>query len=273
MKFTPGDVLNPRYAHVFVLTCGNKILSTTDKPGEPFLSQNLPYSDLDLSRAHYIGDFGEQHCFVLQVSEGNLPQTGNLVWLPLRELLGVIADTHFQMLGRALQITRWYREHRYCGICGQATTASIEERSLTCSDCNYRYYPRISPCIICLVTRGEQCLLARHARLPATLYTTLAGFVEPGETAEEAVHREIYEEVSIRIKNLRYIRSQPWPFPGQLMLGFMAEYESGELIPDGIEVLEAGWFDAGNLPSVPPASTISAQLIRSFVEHQGKHLV
>lgn len=270
--FTPGDVLNPRYESVFILACGNRIFSREDLPGEPFHSNELPANDLDMRNAHYIGDYKQQHCFVLHTEESALASSSGCCWCSLRELLGLISDQHFQMLGRALQITRWYREHRYCGVCGRPTRATANERALVCEHCEQRYFPRISPCVICLVTKGDQLLLARHARSRQHMFTTLAGFVEPGETAEQAVHREILEEVNIQVKNLNYFRSQAWPFPGQLMLGFTAEYASGKIRPDGVEVLEAQWFDVGDLPLVPPPSTISAQLIHSFVEQKGKNL-
>lgn len=273
MKFTPGDSVNQRFDQVFILAHGSKLLFLEDSPGEPFTLSALPLSNPDMQGAHYIGDYIGQHCYVLQVREEEISPSiapGTLVWSGLRELLGVISDENFQMLGRGLQITRWAREHRYCGICGSPTALAKEERSLVCHPCKHRYYPKIAPCIICLVTRGDQCLLARHERLPEGMYTTLAGFIEPGETAEQAVKREILEEVNVNVANLQYFKSQVWPFPAQLMLGFTAEYESGELKPDGKEILQAQWFDAGDLPLVPPASTISAQLIRSFVEQKGK---
>lgn len=272
MMFTPGDVANPRYDSVFILVSGNKILSRIAQPGEPFLRDELPQRSLQTERAHFIGEYQQQNCFVVAVREPLSLMSEACYWPSLRELLGEISNEHFQMLGRALQIARWYREHRYCGVCGGLTSSLGRERALVCEDCEQRYFPRISPCVICLVTRGEQLLLARHARAHQPMFTTLAGFVEPGETAEQAVHREILEEVSIEVKNLRYFCSQPWPFPGQLMLGFTAEYASGDIQVDGVEVVEAHWFDVGDLPLVPPASTISAQLIRSFVEQNGKTL-
>lgn len=273
MKFTPGDFVNPRFDPVFILAKGNNLLFQEEFPGEPFSLANLPLSNLDMQRAHYIGDYAGQHCYIMQVREEEISSSlpvGRLLWLSLRECLGVIPDENFQMLGRGLQITRWAREHRYCGICGTPTEMALEERCLLCHRCSHRYYPKISPCVICLVTCGDKCLLARHERLPEGMFTTLAGFIEPGETAEQAVKREILEEVNVNVGNLQYFRSQVWPFPAQLMLGFTAEYESGELKPDGKEIIEAQWFDVGDLPLVPPASTISAQLIRTFVERKGK---
>lgn len=270
--FTPGDLANPRYDSVFILVSDNRVLSRERQPGEPFQRQDLPAVLLQNERAHYIGEYCERNCFVISVRDQDLAMQEVCYWPSLRELLGEIGDEHFQMLGRALQIARWHREHRYCGVCGGLTSPLPRERALVCEDCEQRYFPRISPCVICLVTRGDQMLLARHARSRQPVFTTLAGFVEPGETAEQAVHREILEEVSIEVQNLKYFCSQPWPFPGQLMLGFTAEYAGGEIRVDGVEVLEAHWFNIEDLPLVPPPSTISAQLIRSFIEQKGKNL-
>ena len=136
---------------------------------------------------------------------------------------------------------------------------------MKCS-CGNLVYPRISPCVIVLVTKGEELLLAHNKNFPGNFYSTLAGFIEPGESAEDSLKREVLEEVNIRIKNLTYFGSQSWPFPSQLMLGFHAEYETGEVKPDGVEIDKADWFNYKKLPQVPPANiSISGQLIESYV--------
>jgi NAD+ diphosphatase len=135
-------------------------------------------------------------------------------------------------------------------------------RAMACAACRSLLYPRIAPCVIVLVTRGEEMLLARNARFPRPMYSTLAGFIEPGESAEDTLRREIREEVGVEIGESRYFASQPWPFPNQLMLGFFADYAGGELVPDGDEIAEAGWYHPRDLPPVPPPTSIAGQLIR-----------
>jgi NAD+ diphosphatase len=173
----------------------------------------------------------------------------------------------FSLLGRASQLSHWYITHKYCGACGEATRVVESGRCLHCDDCGREYYPRINPCIIVLVTKGEQILLARSSRPGADFYSCLAGFIEPGESAEQAVAREVYEEVGIRIHNIRYLRSQPWPFPSQLMLAYYADYLDGDIVPCPEELSDAAWFSAGQLPRVPSADiSVAGQLIEQYVQ-------
>ena len=272
MIFQPGSVPDPHSPSVYIFVCENNILFVDAHPGEPLSANEAAIHDVDLDSAHYIGVYRRQNCYVLQVTEAQIEPAAALGYSTLRALLGVVSDQHFQMLGRALQITRWHGDHRFCGSCGGQTRIATIERARVCDRCDKRYFPRISPCVICLVTRNGKLLLARHARHKEKLFTTLAGFIEAGESAEEAIQREIREEVAIEVKNIQYVGSQAWPFPGQLMLGFTAEYLRGEIQPDGEEILEAHWFDIEDLPLVPPPGTIAAQLIRRFIEEKGKAL-
>ncbi len=187
-------------------------------------------------------------------------------WLSLRSLVGLIDDNLFNLWGKAAQILRWQKTHRYCGQCGQETALHLTEQARVCPACSLTWYPRISPCVIVLVSRGEELLLARSPRFREGMYSALAGFVEPGESLEATLHREIAEEVAIRIKNLRYFGSQPWPFPGQLMLGFFAEYDSGEIEIDGLEICDAGWYHWRRLPMIPGEGTIAGRMIQHHLE-------
>lgn len=190
-------------------------------------------------------------------------------WLGLRTQLGLLDDQLFSLVGNALQWSRWRLEHRFCGRCGGPTEPMpAGEPAHRCPRCELRFYPRLSPCMITLVTRGDHCLLARHARSRQGIHTALAGFVEIGERVEDTVHREVMEEVGLTIKAPRYFASQPWPFPGQLMLGFHAEYDSGDIQVDCDEIVEANWWRYDNLPVTPPPQTIAGQLIADFVAQQ-----
>jgi NAD+ diphosphatase len=171
----------------------------------------------------------------------------------------------FSLVGRASQWINWYRSHRFCGACGSNNIALRNGALLSCPACKSEYYPRINPCIIVLVTDGRRILLARSSRRGTTFFSCLAGFIEPGETAEEAVAREVYEEAGIQVTNIRYVKSQPWPFPSQLMLGFYADYAGGDLNPCPEELAEAGWYDVNALPSIPAASiSVAGQLIEGY---------
>jgi NAD+ diphosphatase len=184
---------------------------------------------------------------------------------PLRQLFGVLSDDEFAVAARALGVVAWDRDHRHCGRCGSATVRSVTERARMCDACGFAVYPRISPAIITLVERDGRALLARNARTQMPFYSTLAGFVEIGETLEECVAREVHEEAGIAIRDVAYFGSQPWPFTGSLMVGFTAKWASGELAPDPSEIRDAAWFAPDALPPVPPKLSIARALIDDFV--------
>ena len=171
----------------------------------------------------------------------------------------------FQLAGRGVQLAEFIRSHRYCGYCGHEMHLSKRENAVLCAHCRQRYYPQIAPCIIVAIRRDDKILLAQHARHRNSIYTVLAGFVEVGETLEQAVAREVMEESSVRVKNLRYVTSQPWPFPHSLMMAFMAEYDGGELQIDNNELIDADWFRYDALPQLPPAGTVARRLIEDTV--------
>lgn len=171
----------------------------------------------------------------------------------------------FQLAGRGVQLAEFFRSHHYCGYCGQAMQISKSEWASLCPHCRERYYPQIAPCVIVAIRRNDEILLAQHQRHRGGIHTVLAGFVEVGETLEQATEREVMEESNIRIKNLRYVTSQPWPFPHSLMMAFMAEYDGGELKADPKELLHAGWYRHDALPLLPPVGTVARRLIEDTV--------
>lgn len=187
-------------------------------------------------------------------------------WRPLRSFLLEVSETEFLHLGAAAQLANWFHGHRFCGCCGGDNEMLNDDRALYCQACDSRQYPRLSPCIIALITRGDECLLAVHHRSPGEMFTALAGFIEGGESAEAAVVREVMEEVGLKVGHSRYICSQPWPFPHQLMLGFFTSYISGDISLQDDELAQAQWFHYQHLPPlIPPSVTLSGQLIRQFV--------
>jgi NAD+ diphosphatase len=185
----------------------------------------------------------------------------------LRALFGLIDENLIWVAGRANQMVHWHQTHRYCGKCGHPTEAKVDERAKICPKCGLINYPRVSPAVIVAVLKGNSILLGRSPRFPLPFYSVLAGFVEPGETLEECVRREIMEEVGILVKNIRYFGSQPWPFPNSLMVAFTAEYADGETRIDSSELLDAGWYTAQNLPLLPSSLSIAHELIEWFREN------
>lgn len=171
----------------------------------------------------------------------------------------------FQLVGRGVQLAEFYRSHKFCGYCGHEMQVSKTEWAALCSHCRERYYPQIAPCIIVAIRKGEEILLAQHVRHRNGIHTVLAGFVEVGETLEETVAREVMEESNVRVKNVRYVSSQPWPFPNSLMMAFMAEYDGGDIKHDPKELLNAGWYRFDALPQLPPVGTIARRLIEDTV--------
>ena len=175
-------------------------------------------------------------------------------------------ETVFLIAGRALQVVQWDVDHQFCSRCGTETAFHHTDRAKECPSCSYTQYPRISPCVIGLITRGPEILLARYPSFPPGMFSTLAGFVEPGETLEQAFAREVQEEVGLAIKNISYKSSQPWPFPHSLMVGFQAEFAAGDIQVDGVEIQEADWFLVDQLPMVPPEGSIARYLIDQYAD-------
>jgi len=233
----------------------------------PFI-KNFNHLELDPIRKQYLGELDGSPCYSVELFEDAVSQQG-MRFLGLRELFELLGEEFFVIAGRALQIVNWDRNHQYCGRCGVPTETKRDERARVCPDCGILHYPRLSPAIIVAVIKDHQILLAHSDRFPSKFYSVLAGFVAPGETFEECVEREVEEEVGIKVKNVRYFGSQPWPFPNSLMVGFTADYGSGEITIDGEEINKAGWFRANDLPRIPGKISIARRLIDWFVDKYG----
>ncbi len=219
-------------------------------------------------QAHFVGIVDDLAWWAVDVPDGDDPSYGSAA--DLRAYHGQAPEDHWLAAGRAVQLVEWARTHRFCGRCGEATELSDGERSMHCPVCGLLAFPRLSPAMITLVTRGDpgpyqEILLARGVHWTIPMYSCLAGFVEPGESLEGAVLREVTEEVGIIVRNPRYFGSQPWPFPNSLMIGFFAEYESGVIVCDPTEIEDAGWYRRDDLPMVPPGISIARKLIDAWV--------
>jgi len=186
-----------------------------------------------------------------------------------RTLIGALDARAFARFARARMLVEWQRTHRYCGRCGAATASAPHEHAARCPRCGLRSYPRISPVVIVRVTRGDEVLLASPLRAPRAMHTVLAGFLEAGESLEDAVAREIAEEVGLTVDDLAYAGSQPWPFPHALMVAFTARYAAGEIAADPAELRDAGWYRADALPELPPLGSIARALIEAFRAERG----
>jgi NAD+ diphosphatase len=207
-----------------------------------------------------IGVLNGRPCRTASLSaEGPLPAGHRLA--RLRSLFGQLGDDSFAVAGRALQLLQWQRDHRFCGRCGTPAVVRRAEFAMECPSCGLVAFPRISPAVIMAVTRGPQILLVRAPHFPKGMFSTLAGFVEPGETLEQAVMREVKEETSVSVACVRYFGNQPWPFPHSLMLGFTACWEEGDIRREENEIEEAGWFPLDELPRIPSKMSIARALI------------
>lgn len=229
----------------------------------PVTGDELRWMDIEVRSEHYLGQHRGRSIYALEAG-GSVPEGYALAGL--RDWLGRVEPSVFYLAGRAQQIIDWHNEHRFCGRCGTEMEDHPTDRAKQCPSCGLINYPKLAPSIIVLITRGDQMLLARNANWPTNMFSTLAGFVEPGESIEQTVHREVLEEVGLKVGNLKYLGSQSWPFPNSLMLGFHAEYQSGEIVCVDEEIAEAHFFDVDDLPNVPPKTAISRWLIDDFID-------
>ena len=264
VKQPPGDN-NPAYWFVF---CSNKLLVMVEKD-----KTTIPYfkslSELNITpvRIQYLGTLQGRPCYSAEATTETAAPEG-MEFKELRSLYEVLDEDLFLLAGKATQIVSWDQTNQYCGRCGAKMEILEGERAKICPACGLINYPRISPAAITAVIKGNKILLTHNAAFRGNIHSLIAGFVEPGETIEECVHREIFEEVGLKVKNLKYFGSQPWPFPNSLMIGFTAEYESGEISVDGQEITEAGWYNASQLPELPGKMSIARKIIDWFVKTQ-----
>lgn len=221
-----------------------------------------------------IGEYQQVHYSVALFDEEQWPETIDRdQTVGLRSMLMLVqSEEEYALLATASQLVSWHESFKFCPRCATSLSLHDHERAKVCGSCGHHQYPRISPCIIVLVRKGNQCLLAHAARFAPGRYSTLAGFIEAGESAEAAVAREVMEEVGIEITNLRYCFSQSWPFPHSLMLGYLADYKEGEITPDGLEIIDARWFSVDDMPILPPRFTIARRLINQFLTEIGEEI-
>ena len=249
-----------------IVISDGEVLSIDDaSPWRPLIGDEFQWLDITKIASHYLGSVHGIPIYCDEVDpDADEPQgyTFGTLWT----FLGSVDEQTFNLIGKAKQIADWYQNHRFCGQCGKPTGDAEADRSRKCVDCGQMFYPRLSPSIIVLITRGEEVLLAKSVHAKGNFYSTLAGFVEPGESIEETVHREVMEEVGLKVKNLRYFKSQAWPFPNSLMLGFIADYDSGEINIQEEEIADAQWFNYKSMPNKPAMVSISGWLVDAYIK-------
>jgi NAD+ diphosphatase len=217
------------------------------------------------ARTLYLGRLAGIDCWAAEAPADSAAPPAGMGWEGLRALFSVLEDAHFALAGRAIQLLDWDRNHLFCGRCGARTEAKAEERARACPACRLTAYPKLSPAVMALVRREGEILLARSPQFPPGMYSALAGFVEPGETLEQCLAREVEEEVGVQVSRIRYFASQPWPFPNSLMIAFVCDWVAGEIRPQAGEIEAAEWFDVLQLPKLPSKISIARRLIDAVV--------
>ncbi|MBN8215676.1 MAG: NAD(+) diphosphatase [Spirochaetes bacterium] len=215
---------------------------------------------------HHVGKLGERELWALEIpKDGPEWRAQDFEWMESRALMGLLPAEAVQALCSARQLLFWEGRSRFCGHCGSRTVDSETERARKCPDCGLVAYPSQAPAVIVSVVQGERLLLAHNKNFRPGLYSLVAGFVDPGESLEQCVVREVAEETGIRVDEVRYLASQPWPFPNSLMVGFTAQHTGGEIKVDGIEIEHAAWFSRDALPDIPSHGTIARRLIDTWL--------
>ena len=229
--------------------------------------EDLAALEIQLKREFYVGMLDNFPCFAAEVKNDSLSLPVGFNCISLRELFIKSEEDLFSVAGRAYQIMNWVRTHQFCGKCGVPNKNKAGELAKECPSCGVISFPRISPAVIVAIVKEDKLLLARNINFPTSFYSVIAGFVEPGETLEECVQREVKEEVGLEVKNIKYFGSQSWPFPDSLMVAFTAEYANGEIAVDNDEISHADWFSCSNMPAETPSNkTIAGCLIEWFLK-------
>ncbi len=240
--------------------------NNSEKISIPVYSDIKGHKDL-IRNILYIGKYKGRYCYASEIEASDREQneeSQQFVFEELRALAIVLDEKIFHAAGRAAQLINWDKDHKFCGRCGAVMKNKKDERAKICPQCNLHSYPGISPAVIVAVKNENKLLLAHNRNFKTGLYSLVAGFVEPGETFEESVKREVFEEVGVKVKNIKYFGSQPWPFPNSLMIGFTAEYAVGEVKADGIEIEHADWYEINNLPLIPAKGSVARKIIDSW---------
>ena len=255
--------------NVYLLVNDNKIAFTNENNNYILFNGNTFHEAMSL-KSYPVMSKDNMDYFVTEV-EASFPLPFNAEWVPLRTAFTLLNEKYIIPISKAFHITHWHKHHQFCGGCGAKTIHKYNTWEMQCSVCETLFYPQISPAVIVLIKKNNELLMARGPHFPVGVYGLIAGFVEPGENIEDAIHREVLEEIGIKVKNLRYYDSQSWPFPNSLMLAFIADYASGEINIDQTEIESAGWYKAENIPGITTQAfsvSIAYKMIQAFIANQ-----
>jgi len=249
-------------AHAFAFR-GDQILALTGTDETYAIPTHRQLSEAGIAgNPHFLGLLGNVACVGLDLANEATEPAG-MRYVGLRTLFFKVPDPLLALAARAFQVVDFDRTHRFCGRCGTPLRNRAGERAKECPACGLVAYPRVSPAMMALVTRGKEMLLARAHRFTTGMYSALAGFVEPGETIEDCVRREVREEVGVEVGELTYFASQSWAFPHSLMIAYTAQYTGGDIRLDDAEIAEARWFHVDELPKLPASVSIARRLIEA----------
>lgn len=259
--------VNTDVEHLIILLGDGKILTFKQKEvnfsvfvDNSFLRENGCFDVLQ------IGHYGEKVCGFLELDESYEFDDSKFEIRVVRDALKELDNTaQFTALSRAMELNFWLKHRNYCGVCGSKLMNSDSENARCCPVCNTLFFPVIAPAIIVAISNGDKLLLAHNRKFRNGLYSLIAGFVEVGETLEQTVEREVFEEVGLKVKNIRYFSSQAWPFPNSIMVGFTAEYDSGDIKPDLVEITDAKWCSIDEFPALPSFGNLARALIEDFI--------
>lgn len=270
-RFTPGVSpasysADPAWWFIF---SGRELLvkGQGNEVSVPLLLHGPGELGLEVRYQNFLGMLEDRACYAAELLPDSQQPEGAF-FRGLRRLWGVLDEAFWRIAGCAVQVVEWDRSHQFCSTCGAKTGYKPGVRAKECPACGHLSFPRISPAVIVAVERDGRLLLARGNRFVKEIYSVLAGFVEPGETLEETVVREVREEVGVEVTDITYFGSQSWPFPDSLMVGFTARYAGGDISIDRDEIVDAGWFTADALPMIPDKISIARRLIDWFVEKE-----
>lgn len=273
-RFVPGLVLPQNYDGeiLWFVFRGHDLLVREQKDSffvDVPLARDLSDLGLTPKSTQVLGQFdGRPVCSADIDASAELPP--GVIAYSLRRLFGRMEQVFFDVAGTAYQVQYWDRNHQVCSACAAPLEVRVGSRCKQCVKCKLEYFPKVSPAMIVLVEDGDRILMGRHPRLPPGMYALIAGFLEPGETLEECVVREVREETGLEVDDIRYFASQPWPFPHQIMLAFFARKCGGELRVDKEELEDARFFTRDDMPMLPPPISVARKLIDHWLARPGK---
>lgn len=263
-NFIPAvvSILSETENDIYFLFCNDELLAKS-VDNITTIPTKIDLKNLNLKNVQYLGAMHDKNCYYGEISKDEIISK-DMYFNSLRALSRKLTEEMFWIAGRAVQMVNFNHDHKFCGRCGSLTENLEGERAKKCPKCGFITYPRICPAIIVAVINNGKLLLAHNNNSPKEMYSVVAGFVEAGETFEECVSREVLEETGISVKNIKYFGNQPWPFPNSLMIGYTAEYASGEIKVDGKEIGHAEWYGSDKMPVTPDSISISKDLIDWF---------